>query len=55
MRPVRLLYYLLFVGIEAIAVVGALLGIVFLFLPFVVLKAAWVLVTGGKKATSEPM
>ena len=39
MRPLRLIYYLLFFGIEAVAVLGALLGVVFLFIPFVALKA----------------
>jgi len=48
MRPLRLIYYLLFFGIEAVAVLGALLGVVFLFIPFVALKAAFVLATGGR-------
>lgn len=43
MNPARLLYYLAFVLIELVAVLGALVGIVFLFLPFVLVKAILVL------------
>jgi hypothetical protein len=56
MNPVRLLYYLTFVLIELVAVLGALVGIVFLFLPFVVVKAIVVLVARlfVRKSDSEP-
>ena len=54
MRPLRLVYYLVFVGIEIVAVLGALLGVVFLFIPFVALKAAFVLATGGKSRRPPP-
>ena len=46
MKPLRLFYYLVFIVIESVAIVGALLGVVFLFVPFVAVKAVVTLTTG---------
>jgi hypothetical protein len=57
MQPTRLLYYFCFVIIEAAAVLAAIIGVVLFFVPFVALKAAYVLLAsrfGRMKGAAPP-